>query len=503
MFPRRLIAIAALFQVFAIPNCWATSITLVERHPTSGDELHLRVETDQCFALDSYRVDRADANARLAIVVQAVTDCTTTSGVFEIGKWPAGTHEVIVSISRPREKPRFSSMLSFHVRDVELVGKDEMNVGDAHKPDYRDRYTTSPPPHPAPPTLPITLPPQPYPPARAELGVQNNYYTLPVYFATDRELTQSAGPQDRFGAARGNKIQYGICQVSIPRDHRIGEIESPSWWRLQFKPDPEKHIVILSADLKTNTDFFGSLSTQLKASKDGMLVFVHGFNVTFDDAAKRTAQLAFDLNFSTPIFFSWPSNGKVQAYVADQENAEWAQDDLRQFLNDLLNRAPDKKVFLLAHSMGSRVLMRAIAGLIHENPERAKRLTAIMLAAPDIDVGIFQRDIAPVVATIGRVPTTIYASSKDLALDLSEELHQYRRLGESGDNLVIVKGIDTIDASAIDHDGVIGHSYFATERAMIDDLHEILFAGLPADNRSGLVKMTKDHGSSVYWAFKP
>ena len=35
-------------------------------------------------------------------------------------------------------------------------------------------------------------------------------------------------------------------------------------------------------------------------------MFVHGFNVSFADAARRTAQIAYDLAFGGPGALSWP-----------------------------------------------------------------------------------------------------------------------------------------------------------------------------------------------------
>ena len=45
-----------------------------------------------------------------------------------------------------------------------------------------------------------------------------------------------------------------------------------------------------------------------RAFNNQLLVFVHGYNVDFDNAVRRAGQLAYDLNFDGPTFlFSWPS----------------------------------------------------------------------------------------------------------------------------------------------------------------------------------------------------
>lgn len=104
--------------------------------------------------------------------------------------------------------------------------------------------------------------------------------------------------------------KVGTCEVSIPRDHRVGVVERPVWWRFEFRPDPNKHIVLHSISPSTTSAFLAELNGRLDRSQTRMaFVFVHGFNVSFEDAALRTAQLAYDLDFDgAPLMYSWPSS---------------------------------------------------------------------------------------------------------------------------------------------------------------------------------------------------
>ena len=76
-------------------------------------------------------------------------------------------------------------------------------------------------------------------PATALEGAPN-HGVMRVYFATNRELSGDRHPARLFGSARG-PLRFGSCEVSIPRDHRLGELESPSLLRLEFRQDPEQH----------------------------------------------------------------------------------------------------------------------------------------------------------------------------------------------------------------------------------------------------------------------
>ena len=70
-----------------------------------------------------------------------------------------------------------------------------------------------------------------------------DFVKMPVYFATDRNYVKTDDVYKTFGTKRSS-LKYGICEVSIPHDHKIGEIESPSIWRFEFTEDPNKHIVL-------------------------------------------------------------------------------------------------------------------------------------------------------------------------------------------------------------------------------------------------------------------
>ena len=87
----------------------------------------------------------------------------------------------------------------------------------------------------------------------------------------------------------------------------------------------------------------------LKHSLINDVLFIHGFNVTFASAAMRTAQMAFDLNEKNPgltFMYTWPSQGEldVEAYMADESTAGWAERHLRQYLELLLTRADIDKI---------------------------------------------------------------------------------------------------------------------------------------------------------------
>lgn len=326
-----------------------------------------------------------------------------------------------------------------------------------------------------------------------------SYAVARVYFATDRNPIKSKNPAEIFGTDRG-PISYGICDVSIPRDHLIGELEAPSIWRLEFRENPAKHVVLLDAVVQTKDKFFSDVSARIHASSGkNAFLFVHGYNVTFEDAARRTAQISYDLGFDgAPVFYSWPSQGATLKYTVDEQNIEWTQANLKRFLGDFFEKSDAQNVYLIAHSMGNRALTRVVASLLAEKPSIRHRLREVILAAPDIDAEVFRRDIAPALIASNR-PITLYSSSEDLALVASKKFHgDYPRAGDSGQGLVVVPGIETIDATGMDT-SLLGHSYFSEARSILSDIFYVV-RNERAEQRFGLRGIDTPNGR--YWVFK-
>ncbi len=325
------------------------------------------------------------------------------------------------------------------------------------------------------------------------------FAVIRVLYATDRDLIPHAKPNEVFGSGRG-KLSLGYCDVSIPRDHRMGELESPSIWRFEFRADPARHVVLLDTVISSKDEFFGELAVRVRASaKSSAFVFVHGYNVTFEDAARRTAQISYDLGFDgAPVFYSWPSQGSTPAYIVDEQNVEWAQANLRGFLEEFFARSDAHNVYLIAHSMGNRALTRAVASLLADKPSLRSRLKEVILTAPDIDADVFKRDIVPALTASG-CPVTLYASSQDLALAASKKAHGYARAGDSGRGLVVVAGVETVDATYVDT-SFLGHSYFAENRSVLSDMYYLILNGERADMRFGLRPVDAQTGR--YWEFK-
>lgn len=325
------------------------------------------------------------------------------------------------------------------------------------------------------------------------------FVEVPVFYGTNRA---KAAEGIWYGVERGD-LRFGRCLVTVPTDRRIGTIPRPSIWTL-YREKPDRHYILTKVEESAGKeDFSHGLRESIQHyARRQVLVFVHGFNVTFADAVFRTAQIAADLNFhGAPVLFSWPSKGTLHplGYTHDETQARWALPDLRAFLELIAEQSGADAIHLLAHSMGNRAMTEALCQIAASTAKRSRApFNELMLTAPDIDADTFVRDIAPAMLPAS-ARVTLYASSNDRALAFSKTVHGYPRAGESGDALVLVDGIDTIDVSAIDTN-LVGHFYYGDNRSVLSDLFNLI-QGQAAERRFGL-RARKKH-DRPYWVFQP
>jgi esterase/lipase superfamily enzyme len=367
---------------------------------------------------------------------------------------------------------------------------------------------------------------------------QNAFDVVPVFWGTDRKLPVAnanarvarrpvtdtgrieTGSVDKVvlpGADRGDDLKLGRAYVTIPKVAREkGKILRP--WQFTFlnvtlysqSEDPNKHFTLGSFEVMDKAAFTREADKQLARSqrfKDQAFVFVHGFNNTFEDALYRTAQLAHDMEFDgTAYMYSWPSKGSETAYLYDRDSADRARRFFRTFLEIIAEETKAKKVHIIAHSLGNRPLLevlRATGG--GPNPLAAQlKLDQIVLAAPDIDRDLFV-EIARQVTGVAR-GATLYASSKDRALQLSKKIAGGEpRAGDVPNGTpVIVPGVDSIDISAAGDDGwlTVNHATYAEGSHMLSDLKLLLHDGTrPPDRRFAVYQRQTVEGVGNFWRY--
>jgi esterase/lipase superfamily enzyme len=329
------------------------------------------------------------------------------------------------------------------------------------------------------------------------------YMTVPVFYATDRKARNQRPLYVLYGSERAENLQFGTCKVTIPTFRARGTLASPFTARFA---DPTKHILVSSIEPQDKELFLDLLRQRIGEHANPrreVLIFIHGYNTSFTDACRRTAQLHKDLEFlGAPIMYSWPSQDSYTGYLHDTADSEWTVPHLKDFLAEIALSSGAERIHLIAHSMGTRSITRALYEicLASKNDPHLPHFTEIVLAAPDVDAGTFENLAKAFVEVQNNTKSwhiTLYSSSEDRAISLSQTAYGNPRAGGA---LIVVPGVDTIDASRV-RTGFLTHSYFAENSYVLGDLSSLLNDGRPPGKRSHLLPGIKN--GSKYWILAP
>src|SRR6202042_1324226 len=118
-----------------------------------------------------------------------------------------------------------------------------------------------------------------------------------VFYATDRRRDSGDDIKYSWQQSPSGKLEYGECEISIPDTHVMGGMESPSLLRFEFRPDPDKHIVLWKTTSVEEDIFYERVKVSVSQSelKDAF-VFIHGYKVSFEDAAMESDSMKVDPN---------------------------------------------------------------------------------------------------------------------------------------------------------------------------------------------------------------
>jgi esterase/lipase superfamily enzyme len=275
-----------------------------------------------------------------------------------------------------------------------------------------------------------------------------------------------------------------LQRIGVPADHQAGQIERPGFG----SSDPRKHFAVLSRRKLDQGALVSELATHLSGrtgSNRDILLYVHGFNTSYDEARFRLAQIAYDGRFGgVPVLFTWPAAGSLLDYGAAKESATISRDALAKTIRQLSAVPGVGRVHILAHSMGAWMTMEALReNAIAGSPDLDGKLGDVMLAAPDIDLNVFRRQLA----RIDPSHVFVLVTANDRALSLSRSLAGDRpRLGaldpsSPGDRAALDDlGVKVYDLSSEPSDW-IGHGVYANAPAVLKTIGAQIAEPRPQD----------------------
>jgi esterase/lipase superfamily enzyme len=312
-------------------------------------------------------------------------------------------------------------------------------------------------PPPPPPSTPL-------PAVQVPLPLAAQDWRRPVfYYATSRNALSDGPSGARFGGQRGQGMSFGQLLVGATG----GQADGSDLYRVNISLDRVTRM--------THTRAFSDIErAAARTSGREVLLFIHGFDNSFEDAARTASRIGVGIGFSgAMLLYSWPSEGSPTSYLTDRNNAYWAVRGLKELLTDLVNDPWIGRISVVVHSMGNEAFIRAYGELAgacagtRSGCANLRKVRAIVLAAPDMDREIFLEQYAAKVTSLG-ARVVLYTSHGDMALAASAQMQgvDYERLGK---NVVCIPGIQVTDVSDVKTD-VLGHSWISQSRAVLQDL---------------------------------
>ncbi len=327
--------------------------------------------------------------------------------------------------------------------------------------------------------------------------------TTLVHFATNREETVENGKVTgftkhlhptspswlRFGAAEMRKSGTSFRLAEL----RVADEQIPGVTAAESAPE------VLGSD-----QVFEALRQRLIEDEADLVLLLHGFACSFEDALSNAAELRTQYGTrARPLHsgvFSWPSNGSLTPFIdyrSDRDDARFSAKAIARAVERLISylHKLDRKdwcrsdIHLVAHSMGNYALRNALQAMLSTVGDRPlpRIFKNIFLMAPDEDNDAFEDP-----AKFARLPELaesiqLYFARNDEALVISNRTKgNPDRLGTTGPRTLTslpqkVVLIDCSDVSETESSSDSRHQYYRKRPEVIADVRQVLAGARPED----------------------
>lgn len=323
---------------------------------------------------------------------------------------------------------------------------------------------------------------------------------IDIYFATNRNPL-GGQPPSNFGAdlgpIDGMSLRFGWAEV----DDAATRIENIHVADEILTPDSG------AAQLLGSSEVFTTIQRKMLSHGRDTLGYIHGFNYTFTEAITRAAQFKKFLQADMNLFlFTWPSDGKSLPdlsfklpYHRDRDDAAASGEAMGRGLRVLTRflggqrpaEACDRRLHLLAHSMGNYALRHAVLGIGRQLGTRhlPKLFDTVILAGADEDADALEKTEKMMDLPRMTDRIAVYHTPRDRALIISEDTKgNPERLGSDGpdntanlsDKIAVINVSDVLKA---DND-IQNHQYYWQNPYVREDMLAV-FRNVPANEISG------------------
>ncbi len=294
--------------------------------------------------------------------------------------------------------------------------------------------------------------------------------------ATTRQ--PSGDPATLFNGERSPKPYMTEIAVSIPTKREPGTVQ----WPQRLPPNPARDFAVTRVK-QIDTIPEGRAWFRQHIQGGHALVFIHGFNNTYEDSVFRLAQIVHDSGMqATPILFTWPSRAQLTGYEYDKESTNYSRTALEQSLRVLAADPAVKDITILAHSMGTWLAMESLRQMGIRDGHVNAKIHNVILASPDIDIQVFAKQFVEMGDP--KPKFTIFVSQDDRALAASSFITgNVSRLGaidpskEPYRSRLEKAGITAIDLTKVKTGDSLHHGKFAESPGIVQLIGQRLMTG--------------------------
>lgn len=291
----------------------------------------------------------------------------------------------------------------------------------------------------------------------------------------------SGNPATLFSGERGNGLEMTEISVSIPPANmrKVGQVQ----WPKKLPADPMKEFATVSVEPVTSLKMLDEWGAKHVGKNGRVMIFVHGFNNTYEDSVYRFAQIVHDSKAdAAPVIFTWPSRASIFDYNYDKESTNYSRDALEEVIRLAVKQPKVKEIVIMAHSMGTWLTMEALRQMAIRDGGISPKVKEVILASPDLDVDVFEQQLK----SMGKKSPhlTIFVSRDDRALSISRRISgNVDRLGqidpsqEPYRSALEKAGITVIDLTALKVGDSLNHGKFAESPEVVRLIGQRLVAG--------------------------
>jgi len=296
---------------------------------------------------------------------------------------------------------------------------------------------------------------------------------LESYFRTKREIELKSSSLRRAFGSGSRSVRYATNRT--PKDGH-GRAKS----------------VTEGTDTISFTPAYEPIASEFPEEfKKDVLLFVHGYCNSFNDALQTTAKVADQLQWpGDAICFSWPSVGRYAGYFVDEASNGASVRLFAEYIQELLTEVASKgaNLHILAHSMGNRLVLAGLSYWAERQLDiSAQAIGQVLFVEADEDRDTFLNTILEVCTLTPRV--TVYCNPLDEALKImSTDIHGYPRAGDMTlenaqdlNNTLRQKGLQHLPQIVVLEAGVVGryegHTYYVDVPKAGADMIQVLQKG--------------------------